>query len=491
MYRPSSFNQQELGDVEVIYHNDTIHLFHLCLPSHDKVAHLISTDGIRWKELEPAIATGNPGEFDDDMIWTMGITKYKDKFYMHYTGLSSTESGRVQRTGLAVSDDLIHWRKVSNKPVIAPAKPYERKLRERQVAVSWRDPKIYYENGRFYCLICAREDAGPFLYRGSAGLGISDDLIHWKIEKPILAPREYYDLECPQLIKIGKWYYILAGIMEDSTQRYWLAKTLKGPYHTPLNNLLAPKGHYAGKICKVGNEWWYFCWHAIISDGPDPAGNYLPENTYTRYIPTPLIVNQRPDGTLFLSSNPNWTKFYQKKISLKFQLQKVLKNAHSVVKTDSQNVTLSSSVGREMVLSRSALKNFSFQAKMHINATKAGIGFHIDPGQADGYFIEICPSTNQIKLVKHLLTIRNDRNYWFNYEVLQEAFYKFNSDTPTFEFHLQVVDGEIEFSINRQVIISKISFARQVGKLGFWVTSGKAKINSPTLHSIRSPLSNS
>jgi len=117
MYIPPGFWNNELGDIDVIVHDDVFHMFHLCIPSHDRVAHLTSSDGLNWAEAGTAITTGDPGEFDDDQIWTMGVCEFNGRFLMLYTGLCRKEQGKVQRVGLAVSDDLHTWTKHVGNPV--------------------------------------------------------------------------------------------------------------------------------------------------------------------------------------------------------------------------------------------------------------------------------------------------------------------------------------------------------------------------------------
>src|SRR5437879_5889955 len=107
MFYSPGYSPSEIGDIDVLVHQDRIHLFHLSLPSHDIVGHLVSDDGLTWEPLPNAITTGDPGAFDDDQIWTMGTFALNGRFFMLYTGMSKADGGCVQRTGLATSEDLI------------------------------------------------------------------------------------------------------------------------------------------------------------------------------------------------------------------------------------------------------------------------------------------------------------------------------------------------------------------------------------------------
>ena len=80
MYSGSGFSDWEIGDITVIIHNGVYHLFHLIIPNHDYIAHAISSDGISWKRVNNAIFVGHPGEWDDDMLWTMHVVENKGIF---------------------------------------------------------------------------------------------------------------------------------------------------------------------------------------------------------------------------------------------------------------------------------------------------------------------------------------------------------------------------------------------------------------------------
>ena len=113
MYSGSGFNDWEIGDITVIIHHGVYHLFHLIIPNHDYIAHATSMDGISWKRVNNALFVGHPGEWDDDMLWTMHVVEVNDKFEMYYTGLQRKDRGITSRIGYAESTDLITWTKCS------------------------------------------------------------------------------------------------------------------------------------------------------------------------------------------------------------------------------------------------------------------------------------------------------------------------------------------------------------------------------------------
>lgn len=114
MFTETAGSRKAIGDVDVLWHDGLYHLFHLVLPNHDFIAHAVSTDGIHWRRVRNALFIGDPGSWDDLMLWTMHVSPdphQPGRWRMFYTGLSRRDRGNYQRLGMAVSDDLYHWEK--------------------------------------------------------------------------------------------------------------------------------------------------------------------------------------------------------------------------------------------------------------------------------------------------------------------------------------------------------------------------------------------
>ena len=74
MFTESEFSRKTIGDVDVIWHDGLYHLFHLVLPNHDFIAHAISDNGLNWRRVDNALFIGDPGSWDDLMLWTMAVS---------------------------------------------------------------------------------------------------------------------------------------------------------------------------------------------------------------------------------------------------------------------------------------------------------------------------------------------------------------------------------------------------------------------------------
>ena len=75
MYSGYGFRKSEIGDVDVVVHNGEYHLFHLTLPNHDYIAHAVSRDGLHWRRVKNALFISDPPAWDDDMLWTMHVSR--------------------------------------------------------------------------------------------------------------------------------------------------------------------------------------------------------------------------------------------------------------------------------------------------------------------------------------------------------------------------------------------------------------------------------
>ena len=148
MYSGSGFSDWEIGDITVIIKDGVYHLFHLIIPNHDYIAHAISHDSISWARVNNALFVGHPGEWDDDMLWTMHVLEEDEEFHMYYTGLQRRDRGIISRIGFARSKNLTDW--VKDQKSIYPIAPkgiyYETHEKNPRKWLSFRDPFKFDHN---------------------------------------------------------------------------------------------------------------------------------------------------------------------------------------------------------------------------------------------------------------------------------------------------------------------------------------------------------
>lgn len=238
------------------------------------IGHAVSQDLSRWETLPDALQPGRPGAWDDYTTWTGSVVRDDDRWHLLYTGATRSERGLVQRIGLATSDDLVHWDRHPENPVIT-ADPtwYELLDLEAWHDQAWRDPWVlrHPETGDFHALITARARSGPPDGRGVIGHARSRDLAHWEVLPPLTEPGEFGQLEVPQLVALdGRWFLLFStDAATHSTERRERTRTPAetgtyalvsdaplGPFHSASDEALVTGGDtlYAGKIAMRGDD---------------------------------------------------------------------------------------------------------------------------------------------------------------------------------------------------------------------------------------------
>ena len=258
------------------------------------VGHAVSQDLSHWKILADAIAPGPPGAWDDMSTWTGSIVQYNGQWHMFYTGASSREKGLVQRIGLAVSEDLIHWEKFGGNPFLeADPRWYEQLDLTKWHDQAWRDPWVFFleEDAQFHAFITARSNQGPADQRGVIGHARSIDLFHWEVLPPVSEPGDFGHLEVPQLIPHQSRYYLLfscpvkyqserwlnrRGNIRQSGTHYLISRSPTGPYQLRTEDFMvgdAQGSLYSGKIIQDAAGDWVFLGFLNY----DSRGNFIGE----------------------------------------------------------------------------------------------------------------------------------------------------------------------------------------------------------------------
>lgn len=231
---------------------------------------------------------------------------------MLYTGINRAEGGLIQRIGLAVSDDLLTWRKHPGNPVLeADGRWYELLDLTSWRDQSWRDPWLYRDadDGSFHALITARAADGAADGRGVIGHARSPDLVHWQVLEPVTAPGEFAQVEVPQLVQLNGHRHILfsAHAEDHSRQRRgrlgpgpggtfaFTAATSASPYRVsavPVADHDGPFGElYAGKLVEAQPGDWLFLASRIGRNGAFPGE-----------LTDPLPVRQDQHGAIKIAT---------------------------------------------------------------------------------------------------------------------------------------------------------------------------------------------
>ena len=129
--------------------------------------------------------------FDEKSVDCPFVFRGDDRFYMTFVGYD----GIGYQTGLASSDDLVHWQREGCILHRDPQSPITRYniamtwiLRENDIAAPGKLVKVDGEYiGAWHAYPSAGYEAGPAVI----GLCRSKDLLHWRVEEPILHPDDH------------------------------------------------------------------------------------------------------------------------------------------------------------------------------------------------------------------------------------------------------------------------------------------------------------
>jgi beta-fructofuranosidase len=265
---------------------------------HVSVGHAVSTDLRKWRLLPDALAPAPAGAWDDYTTWTGSVLRHDRRWWMFYTGTCRREQGKVQRVGLAISENLISWQRYGSAPLIeADPRWYEQLGSSTWPEQAWRDPWVFPDpaTGTFHALLTARVADGDPATRGVIGHATSDDLVSWTVQPPVTASGVFGHLEIPQVERVGGAWRLLfstppgGGYAVEGTHLLSAGHPL-GPYKWSSHQVLDadPAGtRYGGRLVRDGTGWQLLTW---LNRGPD--GEFVGE------LADPVPV--RTDGPLSL-----------------------------------------------------------------------------------------------------------------------------------------------------------------------------------------------
>ena len=126
------------------------------------------------------------GDFDSHAVDSPFPFRYNGRFYMTYIGFD----GSGYQTGLASSDDLVHW----SKEGLILGRGLKGSVTENNAALTWilRDNEVFGSgelkkvNGRWLGTYHAYPGVGYEVGAAAIGVCWSDDMRHWEVEEPCI-----------------------------------------------------------------------------------------------------------------------------------------------------------------------------------------------------------------------------------------------------------------------------------------------------------------
>jgi len=220
--------------------------------------------------------SGIPGSFDERSVDCPFVFCADGHFYMTYVGYDGTG----YQTGLAESDDLVHWRRLALIMARDPNDPITRYniammciLRDDALDSNGSLLKVGGRHlGAWHAYPNAGYEQGPAVI----GLAWSDDLRHWERTPPILTPADGAPWERGGLYKP----YLVQG--EGIYYLFYNAKTDEKRWHEQIG--LATSRDL--------ETWTRYAGNPILRNGPAGAWD-------TRFASDPCVLRHGPWWALY------------------------------------------------------------------------------------------------------------------------------------------------------------------------------------------------
>ncbi len=264
------------ADVIPFYEDGVFKLFYL-RDYRDVEAHgegcpwclLTSEDLVHYTDYGPVLLRGSEEE-QDLYVFTGCCIKAGGEYVIFYTGHNPHLRAKglpEQKILRAVSRDMIHWEKDKSFVFAAP---------------SWlemhdfRDPFVFFdeEKGRYCMLLAGRlKNDDPVFSKGVTLIAYSEDLKNWELsEQPFYAPHAYFTHECPDLFRMGDWWYLVFSEFTDRiVTTYRMSRSPFGPWTAPKVNNFDGHAFYAAKSVSDGTRRILFGWNCIKLGEKDNA----------------------------------------------------------------------------------------------------------------------------------------------------------------------------------------------------------------------------
>jgi beta-fructofuranosidase len=355
---------------------------------------------------------------------------------------------------------LLHWSKVEEDTFFAPPEMYE--------PDDWRDPFVFWneEAEEYWMLLAARLKEGPSRRRGCTALCVSKDLKHWEVREPFWAPYLYYTHECPDLFRMGDWWYLVFSTYSDKwVTHYRMSKSLNGPWIAPADDAFDSRAYYAAKTFSDGNNRYIFGWNATKTEEKDDGQWQWGGN---------LVVHeliQSEDGTLQVKLPETIENVFQRELPVQIAPEIGQWNITEQTFKSTALDSFACAIADEPLPScckLSATMTFSE------NTRNCGIMLRFSDDLENGYSIQLEPARHRIVLDSW------PRRGDLPHVIELERPVTLSAGTP-YDLKVIMEDSICEIYLNDQVALSARMYNRKQGKWGVFVSDGEAQFSRVAL----------
>ncbi len=169
--------------------------------------HVKTTDFLHWERLPCALAPDQP--YDKDGCFSGGAIELPDgRHLLIYTGVRNVRrsNGMVDgyQTQCIAIGDGVNYQKFENNPVLD-----EKDLPAGGSPIDFRDPKIWFEDGKYWAVVGNRPADGS----GSILLYESEDALSWKFSSIVASCHNQFGKmwECPDFFPLDGKHVLLTS----------------------------------------------------------------------------------------------------------------------------------------------------------------------------------------------------------------------------------------------------------------------------------------
>lgn len=414
----------------------------------------ISTvDFVHFTEYGEALPRGSK-EDQDLYVFTGSVMEAQGLYHIFYTGYNPhfrSQGKREQAVMHAVSMDLLTWRKVPEDTFYAQEDIYE--------PHDWRDPFVFWneEAGEYWMLLAARLKKGPSRRRGCTALCVSKDLKHWEVREPFYAPGLYYTHECPDLFKMGDWWYLIfSEFSERCVTRYCRSRSINGPWTLPKEDTFDGRAYYAAKTYDDGEKRFIFGWNPTREGEKDYQGWQWGGN---------LVVHelmQDSDGILTVKVPDTVDKAFNLHLPASFTAGLGKWNINENHLSSSATGTFSCAVASDMTTCCKITAEIIFEE----NTRGCGIMLNVNKELEQAYYIRLEPLGN--RLVIDSWPRNGDNPFMLELERTLELL-----PNKRYEIKVIVENTICEVYVENIVAMSTRLYNLKEGQWGVFVNDGK------------------
>ena len=220
------------------------------------IHHATSEDLLIWTSHEPILQAGGPGMWDHVELNPHSIIEHESKWYLFLQGKPSLQASR--RIGLAVSEDLWHWRKFPDEQtyIFTPSPSWSGWTEDAGEVPRYQKCKdasvIYHQNRFIMYYACSLAKHG----NSCIAVASSDNLIDWEDEGPIITAPWIDDplvgpagFEEPRIVRRNGKFYVF--VMYFWGLQYAISDD---PYHFGPFRVMGP--WHASNIFQEDKRWY-------------------------------------------------------------------------------------------------------------------------------------------------------------------------------------------------------------------------------------------